>query len=68
MTKITIDDKEYDTDNLNEAQKDIINVLNTGKNSIALLNHMIQCAQAIQNMKTTELKDTLEKLKIKDKK
>lgn len=29
---------------------------------------MIQCAQAIQNMKTTELKDTLEKPKIKDKK
>jgi len=67
MTKITIDDKEYDSDNLSEDQNKIIQTLNVGQNAITLFNHMLQCADAIQTIKTKELKDSLEEV-TKDKK
>tara|TARA_R100001377_G_C3156045_1_gene98015 strand:- start:564 stop:779 length:216 start_codon:yes stop_codon:yes gene_type:complete len=60
MTILTIDDKEYDTNNLNEDQNKIINILNTGIDTSNLLNHMLQCVQAIQKIKTNELKISLE--------
>ena len=60
MTILTIDDKEYDTNNLNEDQNKIINILNTRIDTYNLLNHMLQCVQAIQKIKTNELKISLE--------
>lgn len=60
MTKVTIDEVEYDTDNMNDDQKVILNTLNKGSNSIGLLEHMIQCVTAIQKIKITELKKSLE--------
>lgn len=60
MTKLTIDDKEYDLETFTEEQHKILGVLNLGQNSIGLLNHMLQCVQAIQQMKTNELKQTLD--------
>ena len=60
MTKINLDDKEYDTDNFNEDQISIVNTLNLGKNTSSLLNHMVQCVQAIQQIKTKELQKSLE--------
>ena len=60
MTILTIDDKEYDTKDLNEDQQKIVNILNVGTNSVAMLDHMLQCVKAIQQMKTTELKSSLE--------
>tara|TARA_R100000935_G_scaffold12343_1_gene24517 strand:- start:707 stop:922 length:216 start_codon:yes stop_codon:yes gene_type:complete len=60
MTKITLDDIEYDTDNFNEDQIKITNTLNLGMNTSSLLNHMLQSVQAIQQMKTTELKKSLD--------
>ena len=51
MTILTIDDKEYDTDNLNEDQNKIVSILNVGINTTAVLNHMLQCVQAVQNIK-----------------
>ena len=60
MSTLTIDDKEYNIDNLDDNQKQIVNILNVGTNSVALLNHIVQCVQAIQQMKTTELKSSLE--------
>ena len=60
MTKLTLDDKEYEIDNMNDEQKEILNILNLGSNSSNLLNHMIQCVNAIQQMKTNELKQSLE--------
>ena len=53
MTKVTIDEVEYDTDNMNDDQKVILNTLNKGSNSIGLLEHMIQCVTAIQKIKIT---------------
>jgi len=60
MTKLTLDDKEYEIDDMSDDQKEILNILNLGSNSSNLLNHMIQCVNAIQQMKTNELKQLLE--------
>ena len=60
MTKLTLDDKEYEIDDMNDEQKEILNLLNLGSNSANLLNHMIQWVNAIQQMKTNELKQSLE--------
>lgn len=60
MTKLTLDDKEYETDDMTDEQKEILSVLNIGSSSSNLLNHMLQCVNAIQQMKTNELKTSLE--------
>jgi hypothetical protein len=60
MSTLTIDDKEYNIDNLDDSQKEIVNILNVGTNSVALLDHITQCVRAIQQMKTNELKFSLE--------
>ncbi len=60
MTKLTLDDKEYEIDDMTDEQKEILNILNLGSNSSNLLNHMVQCVNAIQQMKTNELKQSLE--------
>ena len=60
MTKLTLDDKEYEIDDMNDDQKEILNILNVGSNASALLNHITQCVTAIQQMKTNELKQSLE--------
>ena len=60
MTKLTLDYKEYEIDDMNDEQKEIINILNVGSNASALLSHISQCVSAIQQMKTNELKQSLE--------
>jgi len=60
MTIVTLDDKEYDTKDFSADQQQIVNILNVGTNSVAMLDHMLQCVKAIQQMKTTELKSSLE--------
>ena len=60
MTKLTLDDKEYEIDDMTDEQKEILNILNVGSNASALLNHISQCVTAIQQMKTNELKQSLE--------
>ena len=59
MAKVTIDEVEYDTDNMTDDQKNILNVLNKGSNSMGLLEHMTQCVNAIQKIKVNELKKSL---------
>jgi len=60
MTKLTLDDKEYEIDDMNDDQKEIINILNVGSNASALLSNISQCVSAVQQMKTNELKQSLE--------
>ena len=60
MTKVMINEVEYDTDNMTDDQKNILNVLNKGSNSIGLLEHMTQCVNAIQQIKIKDLKKLLE--------
>jgi hypothetical protein len=60
MTKLTLDDKEYEIDDLRDEQKEVLNILNVGSNASALLSHISQCVSAVQQMKTNELKQSLE--------
>ena len=60
MTKLTLDDKEYEIDDMTDEQKEILNILNLGSNASALLSHISQCVSAVQQMKTNELKQSLE--------
>ena len=57
--KITINDVEYEANAEDETQANIIAVLNKGSQSLALLDHMLQCVNAIQQMKTAELENLL---------
>ena len=59
MTKITIDDKDYDTDNFSEDQNNIANTLTLGMNTMSILNHTLQSVRAIQQLKTNQLKESL---------
>jgi len=59
MTKVFLDDKEYDSKDFNETQINDLNILNVGTNSVALLDHILQCVKAIQQMKTNELRKSL---------
>ena len=60
MSTLILDDKEYNTDDLDDNQKQIVNILNVGTNSVALLNHIVQCVQAVQQLKTNELRSSLD--------
>ena len=60
MTKLTLDENEYEIDDMTDGQKEILNILNVGSNASALLNHITQCVTAIQQIKTNELKQSLE--------
>tara|TARA_R110002020_G_scaffold372358_1_gene583813 strand:+ start:739 stop:948 length:210 start_codon:yes stop_codon:yes gene_type:complete len=59
MTKITIDEQEFDTKDFTDEQNNIVSILNLGQNSVTLIDHMVQCVRTIQIMKTTELKNSL---------
>ena len=60
MSTLILNDKEYNTDDLDDNQKQIVNILNVGTNSVALLNHIVQCVQAVQQLKTNELRSSLD--------
>lgn len=60
MTKITIDDKEYDLEAMTEEQQEIIGVLQENRAAQGLLNHVLQCVGAVHDAKLGELKGTLE--------
>lgn len=59
MTKITIDEQEFDTKDFTDTQNEIVSILNLGQNSVSLLDHMVQCVKTIQIIKTSELKKSL---------
>ena len=60
MTKLTLNENEYEIDDMTDEQKEILNILNVGSNASALLSHISQCVSAVQQMKTNELKQSLE--------
>ena len=67
MTNITLDDKQYKREDLTDEQNGIVDVLNNGTSTIALLDHMTQCVNAVQKAKSAELKQLLEGDKKDDK-
>jgi len=59
MTKVTIDEQEFDTDDMTEEQIGILNLLQQNSVIQGQLNHQLGCLQAIGQMKTAELKASL---------
>jgi len=60
MTKVSINNKEYETEGMTPEQIDLVNLLNLGKNSVTLLDHILKCTSSVQQMKTEELTRLLE--------
>ena len=59
MVKMTIEGTEFDTDNMNDEQKELIEVLKVNTTTSNVVNHMLQCVNAIGRVKIDELKALL---------
>ena len=59
MVKITIEGTDYDTDNMTDAQNELIEVLKVNTTTSNVVNHMLQCVNAIGRVKIDELKALL---------
>ena len=59
MVKITIEGTDYDTDNMTDAQNDLIEVLKVNTTTSNVVNHMLQCINTIGRVKVDELKASL---------
>ena len=55
MSKVTINNKEYDTDSMTEEQLDLLNVLQQNTVIANQLDHQIQCVRAVGKVKLEEL-------------
>jgi hypothetical protein len=59
INTITIDDVEHDVEVMTDEQKTLVNIIHTNKTTANLLNHQIQCVNAIGTVKTEELRQLL---------
>ena len=59
MVKMTIEGTEFDTDNMNDEQKELIEVLKVNTTTSNVINHALQCINAIGRVKIDELKALL---------
>ena len=59
MVKMTIEGTDYDTDDMTDAQKELIEVLKVNTTTSNVVNHMLQCVNAIGRVKVDELKALL---------
>jgi|TARA_B110000908_G_scaffold128943_1_gene151434 hypothetical protein len=59
MTKLNIDDKEYNTETFSDEQNQLLSTINLGQNAETLINYIHQCVQSVQQTKIAELKETL---------
>jgi hypothetical protein len=59
MVKMTIEGTDYDTDNMTDAQNDLIEVLKVNTTTSNVVNHMLQCINTIGRVKVDELKASL---------
>jgi len=67
---INIDGKDYEIDETDEKNAELMGVLGvvrTGDNALPLLQHIQQCVQAVHSGKLQELKNLLPKEKTKTK-
>ena len=59
MVKMTIEGTDYDTDNMTDEQKELIEVLKVNTTTSNVVNHMLQCINTIGRVKVDELKALL---------
>ena len=67
MVKITFEEKEYETDNMTEEQKGLVETLHRGqiteeklKRDIESASYALKCTQAMGSAQTTRLKALLD--------
>lgn len=59
MVKMTIKGTDYDTDNMTDEQKELIEVLKVNTTTSNVVNHMLQCINTIGRVKVDKLKALL---------
>ena len=59
MVKMTIEGTDYDTDNMTDEQKALLEVLKVNTTTSNVVSHMLQCVNAIGRVKIDELKALL---------
>ena len=59
MVKMTLEGTEYNTDDMTDEQKELIEVLKVNTTTSNVVNHMLQCVNAIGRVKIDELKALL---------
>ena len=59
MVKITIEGKELDTEYMTDEQKELVDVLKVNTTTSNVINHVLQCINAIGRVKIDELKALL---------
>ena len=59
MTTVTINDTDYETDNMSDKQKETVQLLQQNLVSVNMLEHWMQCVKFVGEMKTRELEKSL---------
>jgi hypothetical protein len=59
MVKITIEDTDYDTDNMTDEQNELIEILKVNTTTSNVINHALACVNAMGRVKLDKLKALL---------
>ena len=59
MAIITLEETEYETDDMSKEAQDVVKIVETNQQASTILNHTLQCVNAIGSMKIKELKTLL---------
>lgn len=59
MVAVTVNDKDYDTNNMNEEQQGASQTAATEHITLNMLDHQMQCVRAIGKVKSEELHQLL---------
>ena len=59
MTKVTLDETEYDTDNFTDLQKNMLSEINYNNNLQTQLSYTLQSVRTSADILLTKLKDNL---------
>lgn len=60
MTKLTMDEKEYEMDNFTQEQLEMVRLLSTASDTQRLLEFIMGSVNLVRDMKYKELKESLE--------
>jgi len=59
MVKMKIEGTEYETDNMTNEQKELVEVLKVNTTTSNVISHMLQCVNTVGRVKVDELKASL---------
>ena len=59
MTTVTINEKDYETDDMSDSQKETVKLLQQNLVSVNMLEHWLQCVKFVGEIKTRELEKSL---------